>query len=97
MELFNFLSKNAFFGAFVAGVAVIVIVTISAWLYRKFVMAPKVYEALNAGLTKHDCTFLPSSFLASETSYTIVEIEKLCTMHPNITRNKKQLESWCIK
>ena len=94
MEL---LSNNALLGAFVAGIAVIVIAAAAQWLYRKFVRAPKVFSALEAGLIKHNCTFLPSSFLASETSYTISEIEKLCTMHPRITRNKKQLESWCIK
>jgi hypothetical protein len=94
MEL---LSNNALLGAFVAGIAVIVVAAITQWLYRKFFRAPKVFIALEAGLVKHNCTFLASSFLASETSYTISEIEKLCTMHPRIIRNKKQLESWCIK
>lgn len=94
MEL---LSTNALLGAFVAGIAVIIVASAAQWLYRRFVRAPKVYTALKAGLAKHKCTFLPSAFLASETSYTITEIEKLCTMHPNIVRNKKQLESWCIK
>ncbi len=94
MEL---LSDNALFGAFVAGIAVIIVAALSQWLYRKFVRAPKVYSALEAGLIKHKCTYLPSTFMASETSYTITEIEKPCTMHPRIVRNKKQLESWCIK
>lgn len=94
MEL---LSKNALLGAFVAGIAVLIVAAAVQWLYRRFVRAPKVYSALKAGLAKHNCSFLPSAFLASETSYTITEVEKLCTMHPNIGRNKKQLESWRIK
>ena len=93
----DLLSNNAFLGAFVAGMSVIIITAITQWMYRKFVKAPKVFSALETGLKKHKCNFLPSSFLASETSYTISEIEKLCTMHPKIIRNKKNLESWCIK
>ncbi|EAT12335.1 hypothetical protein RED65_15888 [Bermanella marisrubri] len=91
------LSENALLGAFVAGIAVIIVAAIAQWLYRRFVRAPKVYSALEAGLIKHKCTFLPSTFLASETNYTVAEIERLCTIHPKIMRNKKQLESWCIK
>ena len=94
MEL---LSNNALLGAFVAGITVIIVVAIAKWLYRRFVRAPKVFPSLKSGLAKHNCKFLPSSFLASETSYRIAEIEKLCIMHPQIDRNKKQLESWCIK
>lgn len=94
MEL---LSKNALLGAFIAGIAVIIVSSAAQWLYRRVVRAPKVHAALKAGLAKHQCTFLPSAFLVSETNYTITEIEKLCTMHPNIVRNKKQFESWCIK
>lgn len=94
MEL---LSNNALLGAFAAGIAVIIVATITQWIFRRYVRAPKVYSALEAGLTKHNCTFLPSTFLASETSYTVAEIERLCTMHPKIVRNKKQLESWSIK
>lgn len=97
MDVLNTLSSNAVIGAFVAGIAVLIIAAFCKWLYRKYYRAPKVFSALKAGLQKHDCRFLPSSFLASETSYTIEEIEKLCTMHPKIIRNKKQLESWCIK
>jgi len=93
----DLLSDNALLGAFVAGIAVVSIAAIAQWLYRKFVRAPKVFLALETGLNKHKCKFLPSSFLASETSYTISEIEKLCTIHPKIIRNKKNLESWCIK
>lgn len=96
MDILDFLSENTFFGAFVAGMAVIVIIKITTWIYRKYIRARKVYAALQAGLTKHSCTFLPSSYLASETSYTIQEIERLCTMHPKIKRNKKQLEFWCL-
>jgi hypothetical protein len=97
MELLDLLSSNAVLGAFVAGIAVIICAAVFQWFFRKYYRAPKVYSALELGLKKYKRNFLPSSFLASKTNYTISEVEKLCTMHPEIIRNQKQLESWSIK
>jgi hypothetical protein len=97
MELINTLSNNSVIGAFVAGVAVLMCVSLFKWINRRFCKAPKVFKTLETGLEKHNCKFLPTTYLASETNYTVSEVEILCTMHPKIIRNKKQLESWCIK
>lgn len=93
----EYLSKHSFWGAFVAGIAVIIVAFLAKHLYRKYVKAPKVFSALEEGLKEHKKTFLPSSYLASKTSFPISEVEILCTMHPKIDRNQKQLESWCVK
>lgn len=93
----EYLGNHSFWGAFVAGIAVIIVAYLTKQLHRRYVKAPKVFSALVEGLKEHNQTFLHSSYLASKTSFTVSEVEILCTMHSKIDRNQKQLESWCLK
>ena len=62
MEFINTLSNNSVIGAFVAGVAVLMCVSLFKWINRRFCKAPKVFKTLEAGLEKHNCKFLPTSY-----------------------------------
>ena len=54
MEFINTLSNNSVIGAFVAGVAVLMCVSLFKWINRRFCKAPKVFKTLEAGLEKHN-------------------------------------------
>ena len=49
MEFINTLSNNSVIGAFVAGVAVLMCVSLFKWINRRFCKAPKVFKTLEAG------------------------------------------------
>ena len=91
----NFISNNAL----VSSLAVAAILGVVAWAYKSHKDrrdSESIYKFLLASKSGTEFTYRSTAAIASHTRLSENRVADLCSSHPKIRRNEKQLQSWTL-
>jgi hypothetical protein len=94
-SFFEFVSNNALASTLVGAA----ILGVFGWLYKKSQDtkdSKAIYAFMITSQSKTGFTFRTTQAIASHTKLTEERVATLCSRHPNIRRNEKELQSWTL-
>ena len=93
--LWSFISENPLASAIVSTL----IVALILWLVQKYRAkrdSEVIYEFLCQSKKEGKFEFRSTEAISAHTKFTEARVEELCCMHPKISRNKNERQTWYI-